>query len=156
MRDDAGPFGYTERMKGLPLALALGCIAVSACGGGGSTMTGGCTSLAPPVMLYPAPSATGVPDGNLDIWVGYATNPSIAWSVPSLSTGPGVPPVIAGTPWTPPSPGPTNPPGLLPLPDGDSYWTSGIGALPAATAFTVNVTNLACAQSFSLGSFTTK
>lgn len=134
--------------------LSVAAISVTACGGATSALKAACTSVAPPALLYPATSSTGVPDGNIDIWVGYIQNPAIVFSSPTL-IAPGIA-SVTGTSWLPPSPGPTNPPGLLPLPTGDTYWTSGILALAPSTMYTVNVTNTPCNQTFSLGSFTTQ
>lgn len=132
------------------LAMTLG-----ACNGSvSSTVKTACASLAPPALLWPPPSSGGNPDGNLDLWIGYAADPAGIFGLPSLTaTGQ---PTVAGTPWTAPSPGPTNPPGLLPLPPTDQYWTSGVPALAKSTTYTVNVTNTICSQTFDLGSFTTQ
>ncbi|HEV3153339.1 MAG TPA: hypothetical protein VGZ02_06030 [Candidatus Baltobacteraceae bacterium] len=135
-------------------ALSLAAAGLAACGGATGVLKGACASVAPPALLYPASSTTGVPDGNLDIWVGYPENPSTAFSAPAL-TSPGIA-SVNGTAWLPPSPGPTNPPGLLTLPANDQYWTSGILALAPSTTYTVTVTNTLCNQTFSLGSFTTQ
>ncbi|HZZ66089.1 MAG TPA: hypothetical protein VFE17_11355 [Candidatus Baltobacteraceae bacterium] len=138
--------------------------AAAACGGGSQSPTSnpsptadpsptGCTSIAPPALLYPAPSSTGQPDGNLDVWVGYPTNPSPEFSGPTLSAN--GQPTVTGPAWAPPSPGPTNPPGIAPLPSGDSPWISGIAALAPSTTYSVQVTNTTCNQTYTLGSFTT-
>lgn len=136
------------------IALA-GAGVIAACGG--STNAPGGTSncaAAVPALLYPAPNSTGVPDGNFDVYIGYAGNPAGVVGPPALLAGGAV--AATGNQWTAPSPGPTNPPGLLPPPPGDSYWTSRVTqTLSPSTAYTVRVTLSGCANAQTLGSFTT-
>lgn len=143
-------------MRTLLLLATIGAALLAACGGGTPTSMNqlGCTSLAPPALLYPAPNSTGQPDGNLDVWVGYPGNPSPGFSGPLLSASGQA--TVNGPAWLPPSPGPTNPPGMAPLPNGDSQFISGITSLASATTYTVSVTNAACNQSIPIGSFTTQ
>ena len=113
----------------------------------------GCTTLAPPTMLYPVPSSTAVQtDG---IYVGYESLSTLlsAWTPPTLTANGSA--TITGGPWLAPSPSPTNPPGN-PLPSGDVYGVSSVSGLTSGAAYTVNVTNIACNNSFSLGTFTAK
>ena len=145
---------HSSRPRKLLCVLSLAAIALAACGGATTALKGACTSVAPPAMLYPPPSSAAVPDGNFEVWVGYIQNPAIIFSAPVLSA-PGIA-SVNGTSWLAPSPGPTNPPGLLELPAGDTYWTSDILALAPSTTYTVNVTNTLCSQTYSLGSFTTQ
>ena len=140
------------------LAVAMAACAVSACGGSGPSNAGVpsglCATVAPPKLLYPAPGQTAIPDSGLDVYFGYPVDPSTAWSVPSLTPAGGGQ-TLTGEPYTLPSPGPTNPPGLLPLPAGDTYYVSHFTTLATSTTYGVSVTNTLCNQSFSLGSFTT-
>lgn len=126
------------RMRGLVLGL-VGLL-LAGCGGGavGSTLQA-CTSVSPPTLVYPAQNATGVPDGNFQLIVSYASNPEASFNVPTLNvTGAGS---VNGGAWTAGSAG---------------QWTSAIAALSSATTYKVTVTNSACAQTYTLGSFTTQ
>jgi hypothetical protein len=126
------------RLRALVIGLAALCLA--GCGGGavGSTLSA-CTSVSPPTLVYPAQNATGVPDGNFQLIVSYGSNPGSAFNVPSLNvSGAGS---VNGGAWTAGSSG---------------QWTSAIPALSAATTYKVTVTNSACAQTYTLGTFTTQ
>ncbi len=136
------------------IATILAASAIAACSKSDVRPNGACTAVAPPALLYPAPSSTGQPDGDLDIWVGYPANPSPVFSGPSLSASGA--PTVTGPAWLPPSPGPTTPPGMAPLPNGDSPFISGIPALAPGISYTVSVTNTICNQTSTIGSFTTK
>lgn len=128
-------------------------LALSACGGGGasSTLNAACTSVAPPQLVYPAPGATGI-FTRFDLYVSYPQNPSVAFASPLLTPASGAP--VTGGPWTAPSPGPT-PPGSV-NPTMGPEWVSSIQGLSNATTYSINVTNTACNQKFTLGSFTTQ
>ncbi|MBV8244585.1 MAG: hypothetical protein JOZ38_01555 [Candidatus Eremiobacteraeota bacterium] len=127
----------------------------SACNGSGSTSMpattqNACAGLAVPALLYPPSGATGVDDTSLQIWVGYPQNPNGTWSPPAVSAGAGG--TALGGPYSPPSPGPTNPPGLASLPAGDSPFVSTLSGLPSSGTVSVNVTDGTCTQT--IGSFT--
>jgi hypothetical protein len=122
------------------LVIVFAALLVAGCGGGavGSTLQA-CTSVTPPALVYPAQNATGVPDGNFQLIVSYGSNPGGAFNVPSLTVnGAGA---VNGGAWTAGSAG---------------QWTSLIPALSAATTYKVTVTNSACGQTYTLGSFTTQ
>jgi hypothetical protein len=135
---------------------AVFCAIVATCGGspagaGGSQSTQGrgtpssappvgmCTSLAPPKMTYPSSGATGVPDGNFQLTVSYSTSPANAFTPPALTSGSAG--AVEGGAWTQGSAG---------------SWTSQIPALAPAATYSVSVTNSACNQTYTLGTFTTK
>lgn len=142
-------------MKIVTTALLLASSLLSACAGNSNTVGPvTCTSIAPPVLLYPAPGATGVPVvANLQLYFGYPSNPGPTFAVPSLTASNGNP-TITGTPYGTPSPGPV-PPGSLPPPANDQMFVSTISGYVAGTTYTVNVTNAACNAMYSLGSFST-
>ncbi|HEV3152639.1 MAG TPA: hypothetical protein VGZ02_02430 [Candidatus Baltobacteraceae bacterium] len=145
-----------RRPDTLALAFVLASLAVSACASNSSqsVLESTCRAVQPPAMLWPAPGSKNAPDGHLDLYVGYPKPPTPPFTAPTLSAAGH--PSVTGTGWLAPSPGPTNPPGILPLPSGDVYWTSGIGALARLTKYSVSVKNTNCNQTYVLGSFTTK
>jgi hypothetical protein len=143
-------------MNRAPLAIATlaSILTLSACGGGSatsSTLTTACTSVAPPQLVYPAPGATGI-FSQFDLYVSYPQIPSVAFGPPTLTSASAA--TITGGPWSQPSPQPT-PPGSA-NPTMGSEWVSAIQNLSAATTYSVNVTNTACNQKYTLGSFTTQ
>lgn len=98
-----------------------------------------CTSVAPPRLAYPVPGAAGIPDGNFDLAVTYSQNPAVAFGSPVLQPQTGG--SVTGGAWTA---------------GGASQWKSAVPALAPATAYTVTVTNTACAHTYTLGTFTTQ
>jgi hypothetical protein len=113
---------------------------LSGCGGGSatnSTLTTACTSVAPPQLVYPAQGGSGIP-ASFNLSVGYSQNPGIAFGAPVLTPSSGA--SITGGPWI----------------AAGSQWTSSISGLSASTTYSVNVTNIACNQKYTLGSFTTQ
>jgi hypothetical protein len=135
---------------------AVFCAIVAACGGGPAASGGAqsaqgtgsspswppvgmCTSVAPPKLTYPASGAAGVPDGNFQLAVSYSNNPGQAFTAPTLSAASGS--SVTGSAWSAGSSG---------------SWVSIIPALAAATTYTVRITNSACNQTYTLGTFTTK
>ena len=141
--------------KVVTIALVLVATVLAACSGNSNLAPpGSCTSVAPPVLLYPAPGATGVPVvANLQLYFGYPSNPGPTFAVPSLTANNGNP-TITGSPYALPSPGPT-PPGSLPPPANTQSFVSTISGYAAGTTYTVNVTNTACNATYALGSFST-
>jgi hypothetical protein len=143
-----------EEMAKAVIGLAVFALALSACGGGASSTLNQCTSVAPPQLVYPASGATGVPS-NFNLWVSYPQNPSITFGPPVLT-----PPStsfsgsVTGGPWSTPPVGATPPP-LNTLP-GNPQWVSSIASLNSATTYSISVTNTACNQKYTLGSFTTQ
>lgn len=128
-------------------------VMISACGGSGPPPNTACTSVAPPQLVYPAPGATAIPASLFDLYVSYPNNPSVAFDPPMLTPA-NFNGNVTGGPWTMPSPGPT-PPGSA-NPTMGPEWVSAIPPLSAATTYAVNVTNSACHQTYTLGSFTTQ
>ncbi len=137
--------------------IAATVLAVAAIAGAGCTRRGAvpvipdCTTLVPPSLLYPAPGATTVPTASLQLYFGYANNPSPAFSPPVLT------PSVAGSSlvgdaYASPSPGPT-PAGSLPVPSGDQSYVSNITNAAAGMTYTVTLTS-ECGT-LSLGSFST-
>jgi hypothetical protein len=100
---------------------------------------GMCTSVAPPKLAYPASGATGIPDGNFQLTVSYSTSPANAFTPPALTPASGS--AVNGGAWAQGSAG---------------SWTSQIPALAAGTRYSATVTNSACNQTYTLGTFTTK
>jgi hypothetical protein len=98
-------------------------------------------------MTYPAPNATGVPDGNFSIGVTYQ-NGDIAsqWSPPAVTAS--AAPTVNGGPYT-----------IVPTP-GVYEYTTAVGALRPNTTYTVQVVNPPqggrCSSTATLGSFTTQ
>ena len=144
------------------LFIAIAGASLAACGGGapssGATPIPVCPAganavPAPPDLLYPMPNATGVPDGNFTLVVGYGP---VAPPAPQLvPTGFGG--YVAGGSWgAPPSPMPS--PAATPRSSSETLYGSAIPALASNTAYTLQVTfgNPPCQTTESAGSFTTR
>jgi hypothetical protein len=132
-------------------ALVVGVI-LAACGGGAESTTRPvpCPLFAipaPPQLVSPAPGATSVPDGNFSIQVSFPNgNLASEWSAPKLVAGNAS--VNAG-------------PYVIAATTGPAYeYTSAVGALSSATAYSVQVVNPpaggACSTTATLGSFATQ
>jgi hypothetical protein len=104
-------------------------------------------------LLYPMPNATGVPDGNFTLVVGYG---SAAPPVPQLVPVNGGAAVNGGA-WGP-APTPLPSPAATPRSAGETLYGSAIAALSAHTAYNVTVTfgTPPCETTESAGSFTTQ
>ena len=144
-------------MRQRVFVLAVLAALLAACGGGSGTRTSplaGCTSVAPPTLLYPAAGATGIAATNLQLYFGYGQSPSVAWSAPILAASGSTSPTLTGGAYTP-SNGPL-PPSSTPLPPGDQLFVSGVSSAAAATTYLVTVTNTLCQHTFAVGTFTTQ
>jgi hypothetical protein len=120
--------------------LAAIFFAVNSCSSqSGGTASTACTSVAPPHLVYPSSGAIGVPDGNFTLSVSYSQNPGAAFGPPVLTAD--TAPSVTGGAWAAGSAG---------------RWNSNIGALAAKTRYSVNVTNAACNQTYSIGYFATQ
>ena len=131
-------------------AIVAGCSGNNALAPSGGT---GCTAIAPPALLFPAPGAAGINAGHLQLYFGYPSNPGPSFAVPSLTANNGGA-TVTGGPYSIPSPGPV-PPGSLPLPPGDKTFVSDIANYAAGTTYTVSVTNVACNSTYTVGAFST-
>jgi hypothetical protein len=103
----------------------------------------------PPQMLYPSPNATNVPVNNFGMLFSSPDgNLAEVWSAPALVTAAGV--AAAGGPYT-----------IVPTVAPNYIYTSTVGTpLQSNTTYTVQVVHPpsggSCAQTQSLGSFTTQ
>jgi len=117
----------------------------------GPPLFGGCTSVAPPMLLYPQNGATRIPTAHLTL---YFAGSGSGFSPPTLTPSNGGA-ALTGTPYSSPSPGPT-PPGMATPPPGAplvvSQFTPGVAS---STTYTVSVNNNLCGP-FTEGSFTTQ
>lgn len=135
---------------------------IVACGGGtpnaGSTpvcpLFAGSNALpAPPELLYPMPNATGVPDGNFTLVVGYSTTPPTM----QLVTAAGGIPALSSNAWGPP-PSPMPSPAATPRASSDTLHGLAVPALAAHTTYSAQVTfgSPPCQSTETAGSFTTQ
>lgn len=133
--------------------------ALCACGGGTATphpTPAPCPEFpipAPPDLLYPMPNATGVPDGNFTLVVGYGTFPPPPAEIAPANGGTAV---AAGAWSAPPSPMPS--PAATPRSSSETLYGAPVPALASHTTFEVDVTvgTPPCQQTETAGSFTTQ
>lgn len=102
---------------------------------------------APPQMTYPAPNATGIPDGNFNMQFTYRNSElATQYSAPAVMASSA--PTVTGGPYA-----------IVPTPGAFEY-TSAIGALHSSTTYTVQVVTPPqgghCSTTETLGSFTTQ
>ncbi|HEY9179675.1 MAG TPA: hypothetical protein VIO32_03085 [Candidatus Baltobacteraceae bacterium] len=147
----------------VPLAVGIIALALAACGGTSSRSTqapvpcplaaGAYAIPAPPDLLYPMPGATGVPDGDFTLVVGYSSRPPQM----QLVTGSGVIPALSSNAWGP-APSPMPSPAATPRSSSETLYGLAVPALSAQTTYTAQVTfgNPPCQTTESAGSFTTR
>jgi hypothetical protein len=136
----------------LALSAALAACSSPPFGGGPPPPPKYCAGLAPPLLVYPAPNATGVPDGNFQVYVSYPENPSVDFSGPFVTSSAGA--IVDGGNWASPTPGPT--PGVV-NPNGDEFFAASMPSLAPATEYTLSVSDDLCSNGyFKLGTFTTQ
>ncbi len=142
-------------MKRFPAAVFLIGTLLAGCGSGMPGSAGQvstyCTAVAPPVLLYPAPGASGITWVNLQLYFGYPYNPN-AFFAPAVLTPTSGPALSAG-PYASPSPGPY-PPGMATVPNGDQVFVADVAPHVSGTTYTVSVKGNTCGT-FTLGSFGT-
>jgi hypothetical protein len=134
----------------IPLLLASALVACTS--GAGTAPVVGCAQLtvvAPPPLLYPVNGATGLPDGNFNVILGYAYG-SLALTAPDGTVVPAASPVPAPSPLpsSPVTPSPSSTPVAYPVP-----------ALKATTSYTMIGTltpATGCSFTYNFGSFTTR
>lgn len=144
-------------MRFLPAAVFLAGLLVAGCSasstvGSPGTVLSSCLSVEPPVLLYPAPGATGIRQSRLQLYFGYPQNPGVSFAPPELTPSSGLA-IVAG-PYASPSPGPF-PPGMATVPNGDQVFVSNVPGYESGTTYTVSVKSDTCGQGFPLGSFGT-
>ncbi len=139
-------------MKAALLAAVALAASVVACGGGSAPahVPYPCPLSPvpqPPALEYPAPNATGIPDGNFSLRLEDPYGHIYLWSQPVLVPANGGQSVTAG------------PYQIVPTP-GANVYTSVVPALQNSTAYSVNLTfpptGGPCAATQTLGSFTTQ
>jgi len=147
----------------VPFMAGVIALALAACGGGRGSATqapvpcplaaGAYAIPAPPDLLYPMPGATGVPDGNFTLVVGYSTTPPAL----QLVTGSGGIPAFSSNAWGPP-PSPMPSPAATPRSSSEMLYGLAVPALAAHTTYTAQVTfgSPPCQSTESAGSFTTQ
>ncbi len=107
----------------------------------------------PPDLLYPMPGATGVPDGNFTLVVGYSVKPP---AMQLVTAGAGIPGLSSNAWGPPPSPMPS--PAATPRSSSEVLYGLAVPALAAHTTYDAQVTFGAppCHATESAGSFTTQ
>jgi hypothetical protein len=139
---------YLKQIRAAFAVVAL--FAVAACGGANYGAPGAaCTGIVPPVLLYPSNGATGIPDGNFDLYVGWPSNPTNQWGVPVVTAANAL--QANGTIFTP-ALGP--PPNAATPPPGDQAFVSHIPPLAAGATYSVALPGGPCGAG--LGAFTTQ
>jgi hypothetical protein len=130
----------------------IAVIALAACAGSSSSAgrIAQCLAILGLPMIYPQSGATGVPDGNFDLYFGFPGNPTQAWGPPVL-TAPNAPTVSGGAI----APAPGQPPNSATPPPGDQAFVSHIPPLAASTTYSVSLPGGACGPA-ELGNFTTQ
>jgi hypothetical protein len=131
---------------------------LAACGGGGTTstpaqVTGQCTGVSPPHLLYPQNGATGIAQANLQLYFGYPSNPGTAFAPPVLTPANAGSPTTGG-PYALDSAGALPSGAATPSP-GDQVDTSAISSLATGTTYTVTIAGTVCAGTYTLGTFST-
>ena len=108
---------------------------------------------APPDLLFPIPNATGVPDGNFTLVVGYGSFTPPPLEIVPASGGS----AIAGSAWGPP-PTPLPSPAATPRSSSETLYASTIPPLSAHTTYNAQVTvgTAPCQTTETAGSFTTQ
>jgi hypothetical protein len=112
----------------------------------------GCTTVNLPELLFPAAGATNVAQSQLQLWFGYPTNPSTAFSPPVLTPVGNAASIVGGL-YAVPAPGPT-PAGSKTPPPGDAVFVSTVATLGAGTTYAVSISNTAGCEFF-LGTVST-
>ena len=147
----------------VPFVVGVIALALAACGGASSPSSpspvpcplaaGAYAIPAPPDLLYPIPGATGVPDGNFTLVVGYSTTPPAL----QLVTGSGGIPTLSSNAWGP-APSPLPSPAATPRSSSETLYGLSVPGLAAHTTYTAQVTfgSPPCQSTETAGSFTTQ
>ncbi len=127
-------------------------LAVAACAGTNPSAgrVAQCLAILALPMIYPQSGATGVPDGNFDLYFGFPGNPTPALGAPVLTATNA--PTVSGSPIAP-APGP--PPNSATPPPGNQMFVSHIPSLMPSTTYSVSLPGGGCAGA-GLGTFTTQ
>ena len=137
--------------------LLLFAFALAACGGGSTAApaqsVGQCAGVAPPHLLYPQSGATGIAQSQLQLYFGYPSTPAVAFAPPVLRPN-GTGAAITGSAYALSAPGSLPSGAATPAPS-EQVFVSAIASYAAGTTYSVTINSVACAQQYTLGSFST-